>query len=79
MYWIFKFYTATYYNPCYFVLLYEITLVALLINPDYSSAFPLTSNGIMIDQDNYREAKSSQTEHAMQVEREEANDIMSTR
>ena len=53
--------------------------MALLINPGYSSAFPLTSNGIMIDQDNYREAKSSQTEHVMQVEREEASDIMSTR
>ena len=53
--------------------------MALLINPDYSSAFPFSSNGIMIDQDNYREAKSSQIEHAMQVEREEASDIMSTR
>ena len=53
--------------------------MALLINPDYLSAFPLSSNRIMIDQDNYREAKSSQIEHDMQVEREEAGDIMSTR
>ena len=53
--------------------------MALLISPDYSSAFPFSSNGIMIDQDNYREAKSSQIEHDMQVEREEASDIMSIR
>ena len=53
--------------------------MGLLISPGYSSAFPFSSNGIMIDQGNNREAKSSQIEHDMQVEREEASDIMSTR
>ena len=53
--------------------------MALLISPGYSSAFPFSSNGIMIDQGNNREVKSSQIEHAMQIEREEASDIMSTR
>ena len=53
--------------------------MALLINPDYSSAFPFSSNGMIIHQDNYRDANSSQIEHDMQVEREEAGDIMSIR
>ena len=53
--------------------------MALLLSPGYASAFPFSSNGIMIDQDDYREATSSQIEHDMQVEREEASDIMSIR
>ena len=50
--------------------------MALLISPGHSSAFPFSSNGIMIDQDDYREAKSSQVEDDMQVEREKTSDIM---
>ena len=53
--------------------------MALLISPGYSSAFPFSSNGIMIDQDDYREAKSSQMEHDMQIKKQEASDIMSIR
>ena len=53
--------------------------MALLINPDYSSAFPFSSNGRLIDQDNYRVAKSSQIEHDMQMEKQESSDTMSIR
>ena len=33
----------------------------------------------MIDQDNYRDEKSSLIEHDMQIEKQEASDIMSVR
>ena len=51
--------------------------MALLIIHGYSSALPFSSNGIMLDQADFVEAKSSQIEHDMQVQRHEAKDVTS--
>ena len=52
--------------------------MALSISHDYVSAIPFKSIGIMLDQDKYNVAKSSQIEHDMEVEKQGASNIIST-